>query len=116
VIKDIEKKSVLVVFGRFFGKKFSTRFCSVFELTSLRNTRKRKRDKTKEVEEKLTSKFLSIFSGKCFRHGLFAKKLLCFCGCGVFELPSPRNAQKLIQKKCQCQETRGKKYEVSFVG
>jgi hypothetical protein len=34
----------------------------VFELPSLKNTRKR--DKTKEVEEKLTSNFLSKFWGK----------------------------------------------------
>jgi hypothetical protein len=36
---------------RFFCKTF---FCSVFELPSLKNTQKR--DKTKQIEEKLTSK------------------------------------------------------------
>jgi hypothetical protein len=51
-------------------------FCSVFELPSLRNTRKR--DKTKKVEEKLTSEILSIFL-KGFRHGLFTNMFLwCF--------------------------------------
>jgi hypothetical protein len=47
----------------FLQKLFDTTFlqnvfCGVFELPSLKNTRKR--DKLKEIEEKLTSKFLSI--------------------------------------------------------
>jgi hypothetical protein len=81
----IEKKSVWDFFVDFFVKLFDTIvlqnvFCSVFELPSLRNTRKR--DKTKEVENKLTSNFLSVF-GESFRHGLFAKNI-----CMVF-LNSP---------------------------
>jgi hypothetical protein len=45
----------------------------VFELPSLRNTRNA--IKQKEIEEKLTSIFLSICFGKSFRHGhgLFVK-------------------------------------------
>jgi hypothetical protein len=66
-------------------------FCSAFELLSLKNTRKR--DKTKKVEEKLTSKFCRNF-GKSFRHGIFEKIYLN----GVFELPLPRNAQKRTKK------------------
>jgi hypothetical protein len=65
VIKKNSKKSRFWIFVRIFCKNFSTRFflynvfCSVFELPSLKNTRKR--DKTKKVEEKLTSKILSKF-------------------------------------------------------
>jgi hypothetical protein len=78
VIKKIEKKTVL---------DFWSIFLCVFELPSLRNTRKR--DKTKKVEEKLTSIFLSIFWGKVFDMDLLQKYFY-----GVFELPLPRNAQK----------------------
>jgi hypothetical protein len=47
------------------GVRFFWRFFyRVFELPSPRNARKR--DKTKKVEEKLTSKILSIFLGKVF--------------------------------------------------
>jgi hypothetical protein len=65
VRKQNSRKSRFWIFGRTFCKTFSTRFvfqkvfCCVFELPSLKNTRKR--DKTKEVEEKLTSIFLSKF-------------------------------------------------------
>ena len=58
----ITKNREKIGFGflvEFFVKTF---LCSAFELPSLRNTRKR--DKTKKVEEKLTSNFLSIFWGK----------------------------------------------------
>jgi hypothetical protein len=67
-------------------------FCSVFELPSPKNTRKR--DKTKKVEEELTSIFLSKFWGK-FSTWAFCKKKMY----GVFELPLPRNAQKRTKKK-----------------
>jgi hypothetical protein len=56
VIKEIEKKSVLDFFGDSFVKTFRHDFfakhffCSAFELSSLRNTRKL--DRTKQVEEK----------------------------------------------------------------
>jgi hypothetical protein len=83
VMKQISRKSRFWIFCRIFCKSFSTRFflqivfCSVFELPSLRNTRKR--DKTKNVEEKLTSKFVVEIFGKSFRHGLFVKIFLwCF--------------------------------------
>jgi hypothetical protein len=69
-------------------------FCSVFELPSLKNTRKC--DKTKKVEEKLTSKFLSKFWGKVFDTDFLPKYFYC-----VFELPLPRNAQKRTKKKSQ---------------
>jgi hypothetical protein len=65
-------------------------FCSVFELPSLKNTRKC--DKTKKVEEKLASKFLS----KVFDTDFLPKYFY-----GVFELPLPRNAQKRTKKKSQ---------------
>jgi hypothetical protein len=83
VIKKIEKKSVLDFSTRCFAKLF----CSAFELPSLRNTPNR--DKTKKVEEKLTSKFLSIFLGKVFDMD-FLQKFVC----GVFEVLLPSNAQK----------------------
>jgi hypothetical protein len=67
-------------------------FFSVSELPSLRNTRKR--DKAKNVEEKLISKFLSIFLGKAFDMEFLQKYVY-----GVFELPLPRNAQKRTKKK-----------------
>jgi hypothetical protein len=67
-------------------------FCSVFELPSLRNTRKR--DKTKIIEEKMTSKPLSIFLGKAFDMEFLQKHFY-----GVFELPLPRNARKRTPKK-----------------
>jgi hypothetical protein len=74
-------------------------FCSVFELPSPRNTRKR--GKTKKVEEKLTSKFLSIVLGKVFDMDFLQKYFY-----GVFELPSPRNAQKRTKKKIQEKKSR----------
>jgi hypothetical protein len=49
----------LSIFCKNLHDFFVKRFCSVFELPSLRSTWKC--DKTKQVEEKLTSKFLSIF-------------------------------------------------------
>jgi hypothetical protein len=49
-----------------------------FLLPSLRNTRNR--DETKEVEEALTTKLLSIFLGKVFDMDLLQKYV-----CGVFE-------------------------------
>jgi hypothetical protein len=67
-------------------------FCSVFELPSLRNTRKR--DKTKKVEEKLSSKFVVEILGKVFDMDFLQKYFN-----GVFELPLPRNAQKRTKKK-----------------
>jgi hypothetical protein len=69
-------------------------FCSVFELPSLRNTRKR--DKTKKVEEKLTSKFFVKILEKVFDMDFLQKYFY-----GVFELPLPRNAQKRTKKKSQ---------------
>jgi hypothetical protein len=74
-------------------------FFSVFELPSLRNTRKR--DKTKKVEEKLTSKFLSIFWKK-FLTWTFYKNIFN----GVFELPLPRNAQKRTNQKIKKNKSR----------
>jgi hypothetical protein len=70
-------------------------FCSVFELPSLKNTRKC--DKTTEVEEKLTSKFWSKFWSK----KVFDTDFLPTYFYGVFELPLPRNAQKRTKKKSQ---------------
>jgi hypothetical protein len=52
--------------------------------------------KQKKVEKNLTSKCFVDFSGKSFRHGLFAKIF-----CGVFGLPLPRNALKSTKKKSQ---------------
>jgi hypothetical protein len=67
-------------------------FCNVFELPLLRITRKR--DETKKVEEKLTSKFLSIFLEK-----VFDMDFLQIYVYGVFELPLPSNAQKRTKRK-----------------
>jgi hypothetical protein len=69
-------------------------FCSVFELPSLKNTRKR--DKTEKVEEKLTSKFWSILLENAFDMDFLQKYLY-----GLFELPLPRNAQKRTGEKKQ---------------
>jgi hypothetical protein len=86
-----------LVFGRIFCKNFLTRFfwqdvfCSAFELPSLRNTRKR--DKTKKVEGKLTSKKFVEILEKVFDMDFLQKYFY-----GVFELPLPRNAQKRIKK------------------
>ena len=79
---------------------FVKRFCSVFELPSLKNTRKC--DKTKKVEEKLTSKFLSKF-WDMFLTWTFCKKHFN----GVFELPLPRNAQKRTKKKKSKKKSQG---------
>ena len=98
VIKKKSRKSRFWIFGRIFCKNFSTRFflqnvfCSVFELPSLRNTRKR--DKTKKVEEKLTSKIFVKILEKVFDMDFLQKYFY-----GVFELPLPRNAQKRTKKK-----------------
>jgi hypothetical protein len=70
-------------------------FCSVFELPSLKNTRKR--DKTKKVEEKLTSIFLSNFVSEIFFDMDFLQKYFY----GVFELPLPRNAQNVLKKQAK---------------
>ena len=74
-------------------------FCSVFELPSLRNTRKR--DKTKEVEEKLTSKNFVKILEKVFDMDFLQKYFY-----GVFELPLPRNAQKRTKKKIKKKTSR----------
>jgi hypothetical protein len=73
---------------------FKAFFVALFELPSLRNTRKR--DKTKKVEKRLTSKFLSIFFGKVFDMGFLQKYFNA-----VFELPLPRNDQKRTKQKSQ---------------
>jgi hypothetical protein len=71
---------------------FAKRFLCVFELASLRNTRKR--DK-KKVEEKLTSKFCHFFWEK-FSTWTFCKNM-----CMVF-LNSPcRETPKNVLKKSQ---------------
>jgi hypothetical protein len=69
-------------------------FCSVFELPSLRNTRKH--DKTKKTEEKLTSIFFVKILEKVFDMDFLQKYFN-----GVFELPLPRNAQKRTKKKAK---------------
>jgi hypothetical protein len=69
-------------------------FCSVFELPSLRNTRKR--DKRKKVKKKLTSNFLVKILEKVFDMDFLQKYFY-----GVFELPLPRNAQKRTKKQSQ---------------
>jgi hypothetical protein len=68
-------------------------FFGVFELPSQKNTRNS--DKTKKVDENLTSKFLSKFWKKGFDTDFLPKYFN-----GVFELPLPRNAhQKRTKKK-----------------
>jgi hypothetical protein len=99
-MKKMEGKKISFgSFVDFFAKTFRNDFlqnffCSVFELPSLRNTRKRNR--TKKVEEKLTSKFWSIFPEKVFDMD-FLQKYFCV----VFGLPLPRNAKKCTKKKAK---------------
>jgi hypothetical protein len=76
-------------------------FCSAFELPSLRNTRKR--DKTRTSRGKSDIEILSIFVGKVFDMDFFAKTFFY----GVFELPLPRNAQKLTKTKSRKQNDGG---------
>jgi hypothetical protein len=89
----------------FFCKTF---FCSVFELPSLRNTRTR--DKTKKVEEKLTSNILSICLGKVFDIDFLQKHFY-----GVFELPLPRNARGRTKTNAK-KKSRKKKSAGGWVG
>jgi hypothetical protein len=93
----IKKKSRKIGFGLLVEFFLQNVFCSVFELPSLKNTRKC--DKTKAVEEKLTSKFLSKFWEK-FSTRTFCQNILN----GVFESPcreTPKNVlkEKVKQKK-----------------
>ena len=105
VIKKNSRKSRFWTFGRFFCKNFSTRFFlqnvfgSVFELPSLKNTRKC--DKTKVVGEKLTSKNFVKILEKVFDMDFLQKNFY-----GVFELPLPRNAQKRAKKKLKKKKSR----------
>jgi hypothetical protein len=72
-------------------------FCSVFELPSLRNTRKR--DKTKKVEEKLPSIFLSKFWEK-FSTWTFCKNILMvFMNSPCRETPKNVLIKKIKEKK-----------------
>jgi hypothetical protein len=101
-ITKIEKKIGFGFLVDFFVKTFrhdffcKTFFCGAFELPSLRNTRKR--DKTKKIEEKLTSdiEILTIFLENVFDMDFLQKYF-----CGVFELPLPRNTRKRTKKKGQ---------------
>jgi hypothetical protein len=87
----------------FFAISFSNVFCSVFELPSLRNTRKRD---FKKVEKKLTPKFLSIF-WDFFSTWTFCKNI------SVVFLNSPcREASKNVQKS----KSREKKSGDGWVG
>jgi hypothetical protein len=88
VINKIEKKLGLD-FSSIFCKNVSTRFfskpfCSVFEVRSLRNTRKC--DTTKKVEGNCHRHFRRLF-GKKFSTWTFCKNILY--SYGVFELPLP---------------------------
>jgi hypothetical protein len=84
VIKNREKIGFGFCFGRIFCKNFSTRcfFAKRFF----------------DVEEKLTSKFLSIFLEKVFDMDFLQKY---FYGAFELPLPLPRNAQKRTLKKNQ---------------
>jgi hypothetical protein len=102
VIKKNSRKNRFWIVGRMFCKNFSTRFvCKkvffcVFELPSLKNTRKR--DKTKKSRKNWHRNFCrNVWF--CFRHGLFVKTFLWHIIYGVFELPLPRNAQKRTKNK-----------------
>jgi hypothetical protein len=97
VIKRFSRKNRFWTFGQIFCKNFSTRFflqnvfCSVFELPSLKNTRKC--DKTKKAEEKLTSKFLSKFWEK------FSARTFCQNIFMVFSNSPCRETPKTVLKK-----------------
>ena len=103
VIKKKSRKSRFWIFGRIFCRNFSTRFflqnvfCSVFELPSLRNTRKR--DKTKKVEEKLTSNFLS----KYFSTWAFCKHIFMV----FLNSPCRETPKNVLKKKSQKKKSQG---------
>jgi hypothetical protein len=70
-------------------------FCQMFFVVFLNSHRRKTPDnaiKQKKVEEKLTSKYLSIFLEKDFDMDFLQTNY------GVFELPLPRNAQKRTKK------------------
>jgi hypothetical protein len=67
---------------------FVKRFCGVFELPPLRNTRKR--DKTKKNRGNTDIKVFVVFFGKSFRHGPFVNILYGY-----------RETPKNIPKKSQ---------------
>jgi hypothetical protein len=72
-------------------------FCSVFELPSLRNTRKR--DKTKKVEEKLTSKFFVEILGNFFGMDFLQKYFMVFLNSPCRETPKNVLKKKSRKKK-----------------
>jgi hypothetical protein len=84
------KKTLLDFFVDFLQKLFDTIFlqnvlCSVFELPSLRNTRKR--DKTKKVEKRLTSEFCRFVRGR-FSTWAFCKNVfVVFLNSSYREMP-----------------------------
>jgi hypothetical protein len=85
----------LSIFCKNLHDSFVKRFCSVFELPSLRNTRKY--DKTKQVEEKLTSKFLSIFQELSWKKVFDMDFLQFFSSC--FWTPLTAKCPKMHTKK-----------------
>jgi hypothetical protein len=96
--KKKSRKNRFLIFGRTFCKSLSTRFfckvffCSVFELPSQETPE----NAEKKIEEKPTSKFLSIFLENVFYTDFLQK-----CLYGVFEPPLPRNARKCTKKKAK---------------
>jgi hypothetical protein len=69
VIKKKSRKNRFWIFGKNLSTRFVLQksFCSVLELPSLRNTRKR--DKTKKSRKKTEIDLFFDFFGKGFRHG-----------------------------------------------
>jgi hypothetical protein len=90
------KKSVMDFFVDFLVKTFRQDFFvfrSVFEQPSRQN---------KKLEEKLTSIFLSIFSGKVFDMEFFQKKnVFVVCGLFGFWTSVTEKRQKNVLKKSQ---------------
>jgi hypothetical protein len=68
------------------------RFCTVFEIPSLRNTRKR--DKTKKGDEKVNIEIFVDLFGKGFRHGLFAKNIFVLVFFNSPHRETPKNVLK----------------------
>jgi hypothetical protein len=98
-VESFSRKNRQFVFQK---KNFSTRFFlqNVFELPSLRNTRKR--DKTKKVEEKLTSKFFVEILEKVFDMTFCKNIFMVFLNSPCRETPKNVLKKKSRKKKSHC--------------
>ena len=104
VINKIEKNRFWI-FCRFVCKNV---FCSVYELPSLRNTEKH--DKTKTIEEKLTSNFCRFFWEK------FSTWTWTFCKNTSVFLNSPCRNLPLTEKSQERTKNKSRKKLGRWVG